>query len=383
MKMISLLGSTGSIGVNALDVVRRNPDRFAVAAMTAGSNVELFAQQVKEFKPSLISVFNSSKLEELKELLKGEDVEILTGEEGTVNVATHSDISLVVSAIVGSAGLAPSMAAIKSGKDLAIANKETLVVAGELVLREAKGKVNIIPIDSEHSAILQALNGEKEERIKKIILTGSGGPFRTFTKEKMENVTVKEALNHPNWSMGAKITIDSATMMNKGLEWIEAKWLFGLDTCIEIIVHPQSIIHSMIEFVDTSIMAQLGMPDMRVPIAYALTYPDRIECDFPSLDLAEMKQLTFEEPDYEKFPCIKLAQEALETGQTMPAVLNAANEVAVQAFLDEAIPFKDIAETIRTTMHNHKCHAIDSLEDVQIADQWAREEEKKSITVAH
>ncbi|HAX45932.1 MAG TPA: 1-deoxy-D-xylulose-5-phosphate reductoisomerase [Nitrospina sp.] len=383
MKMISLLGSTGSIGVNALDVVRRNPDRFAVAAMTAGSNVELFAQQVKEFKPSLISVFNSSKLEELKELLKGEDVEILTGEEGTVNVATHSDISLVVSAIVGSAGLAPSMAAIKSGKDLAIANKETLVVAGELVLREAKGKVNIIPIDSEHSAILQALNGEKEERIKKIILTGSGGPFRTFTKEKMENVTVKEALNHPNWSMGAKITIDSATMMNKGLEWIEAKWLFGLDTCIEIIVHPQSIIHSMIEFVDTSIMAQLGMPDMRVPIAYALTYPDRIECDFPSLDLAEMKQLTFEEPDYEKFPCIKLAQEALETGQTMPAVLNAANEVAVQAFLDEAIPFKDIAETIRTTMHNHKCHAIDSLEDVQIADQWAREEAKKRITVAH
>ncbi len=220
MKMISLLGSTGSIGVNTLDVVRRNSDRFAVAAMTAGSNIELFAQQVKEFKPSLISVFNSSKLEELKELLKGEDVEILIGEEGTVNVATHSDISLVVSAIVGSAGLAPSMAAIKSGKDLAIANKETLVVAGELVLREAKGKVNIIPIDSEHSAILQALNGEKEERIKKIILTGSGGPFRTFTKEKMENVTVKEALNHPNWSMGAKITIDSATMMNKGLEWI-------------------------------------------------------------------------------------------------------------------------------------------------------------------
>ncbi|MDP7556622.1 MAG: 1-deoxy-D-xylulose-5-phosphate reductoisomerase [Nitrospinaceae bacterium] len=383
MKMISLLGSTGSIGVNTLDVVRRNSDRFAVAAMTAGSNIELFAQQVKEFKPSLISVFNSSKLEELKELLKGEDVEILIGEEGTVNVATHSDISLVVSAIVGSAGLAPSMAAIKSGKDLAIANKETLVVAGELVLREAKGKVNIIPIDSEHSAILQALNGEKEERIKKIILTGSGGPFRTFTKEKMENVTVKEALNHPNWSMGAKITIDSATMMNKGLEWIEAKWLFGLDTCVEIIVHPQSIIHSMVEFVDTSIMAQLGMPDMRVPIAYALTYPDRIECDFPSLDLAEMKQLTFEEPDYKKFPCIKLAQEALETGQTMPAVLNAANEVAVQAFLDEAIPFKDIAETIRTTMHNHKCHAIDSLEDVQTADQWAREEAKKRITVAH
>ena len=383
MKMISLLGSTGSIGVNTLDIVRRNPDRFAVAAMTAGSDVELFAQQVKEFKPSLISVFNTSKLAELKELLKGEDVEILSGEAGTVKVASHPDVSLVVSAIVGSAGLVPSLAAIQSGKDLALANKETLVVAGELVLREARGKVNLIPIDSEHSAILQALNGEKQERIKKIILTGSGGPFRTFSREQMENVTVKEALNHPNWSMGAKITIDSATMMNKGLEWIEAKWLFGLDTCVEIIVHPQSIIHSMIEFVDTSIMAQLGIPDMRVPIAYAMTYPDRIKCDFPSLDLAAMKQLTFEEPDYEKFPCIKLAQEALQTGQTMPAVLNAANEVAVQAFLDEAIPFQGIAETIRTTMHKHKCHAIDSLEDVQNADRWAREEAKKLITVTH
>ena len=383
MKMISLLGSTGSIGVNTLDIVRRNPDRFAVAAMTAGSDVELFAQQVKEFQPSLISVFNTSKLAELKELLKGEDVEILSGEAGTVKVASHPDVSLVVSAIVGSAGLVPSLAAIQSGKDLALANKETLVVAGELVLREARGKVNLIPIDSEHSAILQALNGEKQERIKKIILTGSGGPFRTFSREQMENVTVKEALNHPNWSMGAKITIDSATMMNKGLEWIEAKWLFGLDTCVEIIVHPQSIIHSMIEFVDTSIMAQLGIPDMRVPIAYAMTYPDRIKCDFPSLDLAAMKQLTFEEPDYEKFPCIKLAQEALQTGQTMPAVLNAANEVAVQAFLDEAIPFQGIAETIRTTMHNHKSHAIDLLEDVQNADRWAREEAKKLITVTH
>jgi len=290
---------------------------------------------------------------------------------------------LVVSAIVGSAGLVPSLAAIRATKDLALANKETLVIAGELVLREAKGKVNLIPIDSEHSAILQVLNGEKKERIKKIVLTGSGGPFRTFTKEEMENVTVKQALNHPNWKMGAKITVDSATMMNKGLEYIEAKWLFGLDTCVEIIVHPQSIIHSMIEFVDTSIMAQLGIPDMRVPIAYAMSYPDRIECKLPSLDLASIKQLTFEEPDYEKFPCIKLAEEALETGHTMPAVLNAANEVAVQAFLDEAILFKDIADTIRIAMNNHKFHAIDSLEDVQSADRWAREEVKKLIAVTH
>jgi len=383
MKMIALLGSTGSIGVNTLDIVQRNPDRFKVASMTAGNNIELFAQQVKTFKPSLISVFNPSKLGELKELLQGEDVEILSGEGGTVKVATHPDVSLVVSAIVGSAGLVPSLAAIQANKDLALANKETLVIAGELVLREARGKVNIIPIDSEHSAILQVLNGENKERIKKITLTGSGGPFRSFTKEEMEHVTVKQALNHPNWKMGAKITIDSATMMNKGLEYIEAKWLFGLNTCVEIIVHPQSIIHSMVEFVDTSIVAQLGIPDMRVPITYAMTYPDRVECKLPSLDLAAIKQLTFEKPDYEKFPCIKLAQEALENGHTMLAVLNAANEVAVQAFLDEVISFKDIADTIRMTMNNHKCHTINSLEDVLLADRWAREEVKKLITVMH
>ncbi len=381
MKTISILGSTGSIGVNTLDVVRQNRDRFTVAAMAAGSNVELFAEQVKEFKPSLISVFNPSKVGELKELLQGEDVEILCGEKGSIKVATHPDASLVISAIVGSAGLVPSLAAIQSNKDLALANKETLVVAGELILREAKNKVNLIPIDSEHSAILQALNGEKKERIKKIILTGSGGPFRTFTKEQMANVTVKEALNHPNWTMGAKITIDSATMMNKGLEYIEAKWLFGLDTPVEIIVHPQSIIHSMIEFVDTSVMAQLGIPDMRVPIAYALTFPDRIECGLPTLNLAAIKQLTFEEPDYDKFPCIKLAQDSLEAGHSMPAVLNAANEVAVQAFLDEEISFKDIAETIRMAMNNHKSHTIESLEDVQSADRWAREEIRKLITI--
>ena len=381
MKTISILGSTGSIGVNTLDVVRQNRDRFTVAAMVAGSNVELFAEQVKEFKPSLVSVFNLSKVGELKELLQGEDVEILCGEQGSIKVATHPDASLVISAIVGSAGLVPSLAAIQSNKDLALANKETLVVAGELILREAKNKINLIPIDSEHSAILQALNGEKKEHIKKIILTGSGGPFRTFAKEQMANVTVKEALNHPNWTMGAKITIDSATMMNKGLEYIEAKWLFGLDTPIEIIVHPQSIIHSMIEFVDTSVMAQLGIPDMRVPIAYALTFPDRIECALPTLDLAAIKELTFEEPDYEKFPCIKLAQDSLKAGHSMPAVLNAANEVAVQAFLDEEIPFKDIAETIGMAMNNHKPHTIESLENVQSADRWAREEVRKLIAV--
>ena len=383
MKTISILGSTGSIGVNTLDVVRQNRDRFAVSAMVAGSNVELFAEQVKEFKPSLVSVFNLSKVGELKELLQGEDVEILCGEEGSIKVATHPDASLVVSAIVGSAGLVPSLAAIQSSKDLALANKETLVVAGELILREAKNKVNLIPIDSEHSAILQALNGEKKERIKKIILTGSGGPFRTFAKEQMANVTVKEALNHPNWTMGAKITIDSATMMNKGLEYIEAKWLFGLDTPVEIIVHPQSIIHSMIEFVDTSIIAQLGIPDMRVPIAYALTYPDRFVSELPSLDLALMGDLTFEAPDLERFPCLQLAMDAMKTGETMPAVLNAANEVAVQAFLDEQIPYKEISEIIRMVMHNHHPVPLKELHNILDADLWAREESTKIIAVPH
>ena len=381
MKTISILGSTGSIGVNTLDVVRQNRNYFTVAAMVAGSNILLFAEQIKEFKPSVVSVFNSSKVSELKELIQDEDVEILCGEEGSIKVATHTDVSLVVSAIVGSAGLVPSLAAIQSGKDLALANKETLVIAGELILRESKNKVNLIPIDSEHSAILQVLNGEKKDRIKKIILTGSGGPFRTFTKKQMASVTIKEALNHPNWTMGAKITIDSATMMNKGLEYIEAKWLFGLDTPVEIIVHPQSIVHSMIEFVDTSIIAQLGIPDMRVPIAYALTYPDRVECTLPTLNLAEIKQLNFEKPDYEKFPCIQLAQKSLEAGLSMPAVLNASNEVAVQAFLDEEISFKDISETIRMALNNHKPHTIDSLEDVLRADRWAREEANKLIAL--
>jgi 1-deoxy-D-xylulose-5-phosphate reductoisomerase len=320
----------------------------------------------------------------LKELVGHLDVEIVSGQEGTVSAASLPEADLVVSGVVGSAGLLPALAALKSGKNLALANKETLVIAGELILKEAeRTHTRIIPIDSEHSAIFQALNGEKTARIKKIVLTASGGPFRTFTLKQMENVTVKEALNHPNWSMGAKITIDSSTMMNKGLEYIEAKWLFGVDTKVEIIVHAQSIIHSMIEFVDTSIVAQLGIPDMRVPIAYALTYPDRFESELPSLDLASMGNLTFEAPDFERFPCLKLAMDAMEMGQTMPAVLNAANEIAVQAFLDELIPYKDIAEIIRMVMQNHSPVPLQELQDVLDADRWAREETTKLITVTH
>lgn len=384
MKKISILGSTGSIGVNTLDVIERNPDRFEVWGLAAGSNVSLFAEQIKKFKPKAVSLFDTSKIKTLQELLKGQNVEVFTGESGSVKIATLPGTNMVVTAMVGSAGLVPTLAAIRAGKDLALANKETLVVAGELVLKEARDKVRIIPVDSEHSAIFQALNGENSRQIKRILLTGSGGPFRTFTRKQMEHVTVKEALNHPNWKMGSKITIDSATMMNKGLEYIEAKWLFGKETPIEIIVHAQSIIHSMIEFVDTSIMAQLGVPDMRVPIAYALSFPDRLDCKLASLDLPAIATFTFEKPDFEKFPCLQLAFEAMEHGQTMPAVLNAANEIAVQAFLDQTIPFKGIAESIRATMNNHVSKPVKELEDVLAADRWAREETRKSIeAVAH
>lgn len=384
MKKISLLGSTGSIGVNTLDVVERYPENFQVCALSAGSNVELFAAQIRKFKPALAALYDSTKVDVLKELVGDLDVEIVSGQEGTVSIASFPDADIVVSGVVGSAGLLPALAAIKAGKNLALANKETLVIAGELVLKEAaRNNTQIIPIDSEHSAIFQALNGEKTERIKKIILTASGGPFRNFTLKQMESVTVKDALNHPNWSMGAKITIDSSTMMNKGLEYIEAKWLFGPEIPVEIIVHAQSIIHSMIEFVDTSIIAQMGIPDMRVPIAYALTYPDRYESDLPSLDLSSIGNLTFEAPDFDRFPCLKLAMDAIEMGQTIPAVLNAANEIAVRAFLDELITYKDISEIIRMVMYNHRPVPLQEMQDVLDADLWAREETTKFITVAH
>lgn len=384
MKKISLLGSTGSIGTNVLDVIERNPEKFQILGMSAGNNVDLFAKQIRKFKPRVVALFDTKKIPTLKERIADLDIEILSGEEGTITVATLTEADVVVSGVMGSAGLLPAIHALKSGKNLALANKETLVIAGELVLREAK-KTNsqIIPIDSEHSAIFQVLNGEKKERIKKIILTASGGPFRTFSFDQMETVTAKDALKHPNWDMGAKITIDSSTMMNKGLEYIEAKWLFGVNTPVEIIVHAQSIIHSMIESVDTSILAQLGIPDMRVPIAYALTYPDRFECDLPSLDLTTMGNLTFEAPDFERFPCLGLAIDAMEIGKTMPAVLNAANEIAVQAFLEELISYKDIAELIRMVMQNHNPSPLKELQDVLIADRWAREETTKLVTVTH
>ena len=372
MKKISILGSTGSIGVNTLDVIDRNPDRFEVWGLAAGSNVEVLAQQTRKFKPKMISLHDPSRLGRLRELLGDQDVDIVTGQAGAVQVATLSEVDLVVSGVVGCAGLVPTYAAVEAGKTLALANKETLVVAGELVLRAAQGKCDIIPVDSEHSAILQVLNGENRDRIKRIILTASGGPFRTFTLEQMEHVTVKQALNHPNWDMGDKITIDSATMMNKGLEYIEAKWLFGLETQVDIIVHAQSIVHSMVEFVDTSIIAQLGIPDMRVAIAYALSYPDRIDCQLPSLDLSALAKLTFEPPDFKRFPCLQLAKDAMNIGQTMPAVPNAANEIAAQAFPDEETPYTDLPVTLRMAMHNHKTRPVHTIQDVLEPDRWAR-----------
>ena len=382
MKKLSILGSTGSIGVNTLDVVEKNPDRFGIYALAAGGNVELLAQQTKQFNPKIISILDPSKVEDLREALNGHPVEIVCGESGNVTIATLPEVDTVVSGIVGAAGLSPNYEAIRAGKSIALANKETLVIAGELMIEVARGKSQIIPVDSEHSAIFQVLNGENRERIKKIILTASGGPFRTWSRERMKTVTVKEALNHPNWNMGAKITIDSATMMNKGLEYIEAKWLFGAEIPVEIVVHPQSVIHSMIEFVDTSILAQLGIPDMRVPIAYALSYPDRLNAELPSLDFARLSQMTFETPDTDKFPCIKLAMEAFTAGETMPAVLNAANEIAVSGFLEGHIPFKDISGIIRSTMDRHKPRSINQLDEVLAADRWAREEARKLVSVA-
>jgi 1-deoxy-D-xylulose-5-phosphate reductoisomerase len=383
MKKISVLGSTGSIGVNTLDVAERNPNQFKIVALAGGNNIEVLADQINKFQPKLVSVLNPENIDPLKKAIKGTSPEILSGEEGAIAVASVQEVDMVVSAIVGGAGLAPTFAAIQNGKDIALANKETLVIAGEVVLKAAKGKCEIIPVDSEHSAILQALNGESQKRVKKIILTASGGPFRTYTLDQMEEITVSQALKHPNWAMGPKITIDSATMMNKGLEYIEAKWLFGLDTPVEIVVHPQSIIHSMVEFTDTSIMAQLGLPDMRVPIAYAMSYPDRLEADLPSLDFTKLARMDFEAPDFEKFPCLKLAFRALEDGQSMPAILNAANEIAVQGFLEERIAFKEIPEIIKSTMDNHERQPINDINDVLEADRWAREEATKLLAVPH
>ncbi|UCD83639.1 MAG: 1-deoxy-D-xylulose-5-phosphate reductoisomerase [Deltaproteobacteria bacterium] len=374
MKRIAILGSTGSIGVNTLKLVERFAGRFLVSALAAGENVQLLKEQILKFKPRMVSVVDEGAARELREALPRSQVEIGYGGEGVRAVATLPETELVVSAIVGTAGLVPTVAAIEAGKNIALANKETLVAAGSLVLATAKRSgVRIVPIDSEHSAIFQALQGHRREDIHRIILTASGGPFLDRPREHLEEVTPREALDHPNWRMGEKISIDSATLMNKGLEVIEARWLFDLlPDKIKVVIHPQSIIHSMVEYVDGSVVAQLSVPDMQGPIAYGLAYPERLEAVLPSLDFCEIKELTFLPTDEQRFPSLGLAYRALENGGAMPAVLNAANEIAVGAFLKERIKFTDIPRATEKTMDMYQRQTAGSLSDILELDRWAR-----------
>ncbi len=375
MKKIAILGSTGSIGVSALEVVEKNPSSLRVLGLAAGRNVGRLKAQVEKFRPAVVAVMDEAHAVELKEGLGRSDrTEILWGMEGYREVATLSGTSLVVSAIVGAAGLLPTLEAIEAGKDIALANKETMVMAGRIVTERARSRgVRILPVDSEHSAIFQCLQGHRRDEVEKIILTASGGPFLGYPAEKMETVTVEEALRHPNWVMGKKITIDSATMMNKGLEVIEAQWLFGAEIDrIEVLIHPQSVIHSMVEYSDGSVIAQLGVPDMKGPIAYALFHPDRCPGGLTRLDLLRVARLEFLPPDFERFPCLRLAYEAGRKGGTMPAVMNAANEVAVCAFIEGRIGFMDIPAVIGKTMALHRVREAASIGDVMEADRWGR-----------
>lgn len=375
MKSLAILGSTGSIGRNTLNIISKFPDKFSVKALTAKNSVERLADQIITFNPELAVVHDAADAKSLKERLPaGHRVEILHGSEGYRIAAAWDGVEMVVGAMVGAAGLEPTLSAIAAGKDIALANKETLVMAGPLVIAAARPGVRLLPIDSEHSAIFQCLHGHRREDLDKIILTASGGPFLATPAEDFDAITPQSALNHPNWEMGAKITIDSATLMNKGLEVIEAKWLFDLAMDqIEVIVHPQSIIHSMVAYCDGSILAQMGIPDMQEAIAYALSYPERIPLKQALPDLVGLGGLTFQHPDMDRFPCLKLAFDACVEGGTMPAVLNAANEVAVAAFLDGRIPFNGIPEIIDATMTVHNLEKMSDLETVMAADAWARQ----------
>lgn len=374
---ISLLGSTGSIGKNTLAVVREHPDQFEVVGLAAGSNVQEMVRQIREFSPRIVSMASPEAAEQVRREA-GPGVRVVCGEEGVLEVATHPGASIVVSAIVGSRGLRPTLAAIRAGKTIGLANKETLVMAGSIVMREAeKAGVSILPVDSEHSAIFQCLNGERPADVRRIILTASGGAFRDLPREALGSVTREQALTHPNWSMGAKVTIDSATMMNKGLEVIEARWLFDMPyDRIDVVIHPESIIHSMVEFRDGAVMAQLGTPDMRVPIQYALSYPERLPLPARPLDLISLGALHFRPADFSRYPCLRMAYEAGRAGGTMPAVLNAANEVAVERFLAGEIPFLAIEEVIERVLSKHVGISDPTLEEIEEADRWAREQAK-------
>ena len=377
MTRLAILGSTGSIGVTTLGIVERFPERFQVVALAAGKNVSRLAEQIRRFRPMLAAVADEDSERELRGLLGQTRCEIVSGERGLVAAATVASADLVISGLVGALGLVPTLEAVRAGKDVALANKEVLVVAGELVTRAAAERGGRLhPIDSEHNAIFQALHGHRREDVRRIVLTASGGPFLNRRAEDLGSVTREEALQHPTWKMGNKITIDSATLMNKGLEVIEARWLFGFPPeRISVVIHPQSVVHSMVEYIDGSVLAQMGIADMTIPISYILAYPERLPLDdLPPLDLPQLRELTFFEPDTGRFPCLRLAYEALEAGGSMPAVLNGANEVAVETFLAGACSFRDIPEVLERVMGRHRNASVESLEACLETDRWARAE---------
>lgn len=373
-KRIAILGSTGSIGTQTLEVIAQFPEQYSLFGVAAGNNIHLLAQQIKTFRPTIAVLAHREKEKELRELVGAAETEILTGEEGLLALASAPEVDMVVTAMVGSVGLKPTLKAIESGKDIAIANKETLVSGGSLVMPLARRKgVKILPIDSEHSAIFQCLAGENHNEIQRLILTASGGALRDWPLEKLAEAEVEHVLQHPTWVMGRKITVDSATLINKGLEVIEAHWLFGVDyDHIQVVIHPQSIVHSLVEFKDTSIKSQMGLPDMKVPIAYALSYPKRNHLNFPSLDLWQMQTLTFREVNPERYPGLRLAYEAGKAGGTLPAVFNAANEAAVGLFLEDKMRFMDIPRIIEKVMDRHQVITSPSLDEILEADGWAR-----------
>src|SRR6058998_2515758 len=375
MKRIVILGSTGSIGTNTLDIISKFTEKFQAVGLTANGNVDKLEEQVRTFSPAVVAMADRAAAERLRARCKGLKTTILNGTDGLRQTATLAEADLVISAIVGGAGLVPTLAAITAGKFVALANKEPMVMAGKLMQEEARRHgVRIFPVDSEHSAIFQAMEGHLRQDILRLILTASGGPLWELSPQLMQHVKPEQALRHPNWKMGAKITIDSATLMNKGLEVVEARWLFDIPPAqIEVLVHRESIIHSLVEYCDGSVIAQLGLPDMRTPISYAMNYPERMPLEVPPLDLADIGKLTFQRPDHERFPCLSFGYEALRIGGTMPATMNAANEVAVAAYLQEGIRFSDIAEIIRTTMETHTARDVRTLEDALEADRWARE----------
>lgn len=380
-KKISILGSTGSIGKSALEVIAAHPDHFEVVGLAEGHDPALLAEQIEIFNPKLVSVRDEAAVKDLKGKLKTKRPEIVHGIEGVCLVASMEEVETLLSAIVGSAGLLPTVSAIKKGKRIALANKETMVIAGELVGDLAKKHGSeILPVDSEHSAIFQSLMGHRREDLKRIILTASGGPFRRYSKDQMGTIKVSDALKHPRWSMGAKITIDSATLMNKGLEVIEARWLFNLTPDeIDVVIHPQSVIHSMVEYRDSCVIAELGLPDMKAPIAYALSYPKRLEMNIQRLELSKIGELTFEAPDRERFPSLDLAYETLRKGGSAPVILNASNEVAVDAFLKEKIRFTDIFKVVSQTLEKSTIKSCNSIEEILEIDRETREVSKGVI----